>query len=245
MKTSRILRTTFASIFFLCAMSCNNGAPSDGFDVHIEEIIVNNGISTDLGGMQGILVSTNWVFDLGTPSGAVTSFSGRTDSGGDMGVSNARLPAKWFIGFNDARCNEAINTTVSLTQGDTASFSCITFFVGGVSLTPNPIDQTNFSSTITVQGSGFSTAYGPPTVDFRALNGTLLGTTTPSWVSADGTQLITGTVPMSGQYDGTYSLIVNNKGSDGSYIPMGATQFDSTGNPRPGSPTPPDPPLPI
>lgn len=188
--------------------------------------------------MQGIQVSTNWLFDLGTASGTVQSFVGRTDSGGDVNVSHARLPAKWFIGFNDSRCSESVNTSDSLNPGDTASFSCITFFVDLLTLSPNPIDQTNFPSTITLKGNGFSTASGMPTVDFRTLNGTLLGTTTASWVSADGTQLITGSAPISGRYDGTYSIIVNNHDSNGNFIPVGATQFDSTGNPRPDPPPP-------
>lgn len=155
-----------------------------------------------------------------------------------MSVSNARLPAKWFIGFNDSRCNEAVNTSAALNEGDTASFSCVTFFVDLVTLSPNPIDQKNFPSTITLTGSGFSTAYGMPTVDFRTIDGTLLGTTTASWVSADGTQLTTGSAPLSGQYDGTYSIIVNTHESNGDSIPVGATQFDSTGNPQSDPPPP-------
>lgn len=52
MKTLKGFRVISAVVLLVGILSCNGGAPSDGFAVHIEEIIITNGVSSDLGGMQ-------------------------------------------------------------------------------------------------------------------------------------------------------------------------------------------------
>lgn len=52
MKTLKGFCVISAVALLAGILSCNSGAPSDGFGVHIEEIIITNGISSDLGGCK-------------------------------------------------------------------------------------------------------------------------------------------------------------------------------------------------
>lgn len=64
----------------------------------------------------------------------------------------------------------------------------------------------------------------------------MVGTTTATWVSADGTQMTAPVPNLSGAWSGTYQLVVTNKKSSGLYTEtVGSAWVNCWGRDRPDS----------
>ncbi len=169
MKCVTMLLLGSVSLMILTAFSCNSGTTSN-FTVHIEDVVLlNDGSTVQLGGVQGVAVSGHFIADLGSPVGSTTSFFAGTDSSGNILVFSARIPAQWEIDWGDPRCANQVIDVVNINPGDFISYPCVDVQAAPFSATPNPVNETNLLP-MTLQGSGLDPTFGMPEVDFYNLN---------------------------------------------------------------------------
>jgi hypothetical protein len=90
-------------------------------------------------------------------------------------------------------------------------------------------------------GENLTTDYGMPYIEYRdAYTGNLIGATTATAVSGNGTWLQASVPDLSAVYDGVYNVLISNVRVDGSLEPVGMTTIECTGRSHSYDP-PPDP----
>ena len=121
------------------------------------------------------------------------------------------------------------------------SGSCGTVVQGidlGFNLTASPssIDLNSPPSTATITGQSMSSTYGMPRVDYFDGYGYLIGSTTATYVSGDGTQLQAPVPSLSYAWSGDYLIVVTNMESNGFYAEtVGRASISCWGRDRPDS----------
>lgn len=106
----------------------------------------------------------------------------------------------------------------------------------GVSLSaaPSSINLNSQPWSATLYGNSMSAAYGMPQVKYFDGDGYLLGITTATWVSGDGTQMSAPVPNLSQAWSGTYQIVVTNMQSNGLYSEtVGSAWVNCWGRDRP------------
>jgi hypothetical protein len=160
-------------------------------------------------------------------------------------VNDGRVPARWNIvaGIPGAECIGYLEPTErDVTAGSRQISRCV---VSGIiipfSVSPSSINLQAPPVTVEMTGSGLSTAYGMPYIEYiDSYSGSLVGSTTATAVSADGTWLQATTPDLSSVYSGTYTMLISNVKADGSLEYVGSATVDAWGRDGYYEP-PPDP----
>jgi hypothetical protein len=234
MKKYNYLLTIAALILGALASGCT-GPPNPGFRVEttIRQVgpmglpvtVPHSGV-----GLRGSFLAAD-----GATTGNVMNFIGNSGAGAQYDVKGGRAPGVWALGETSGPCGgQTIQESVS--PGGRAGLLCDQFApLFRFNASPSSIDADAPPSTVEVTGSGLSTAYGMPHIDYYDWNGTLVGSQQASQVSADGTWM-TGPPPdLSGVFSGGYVLKVYN--ADGTYLGDGWAEVNRYYEPPP----PPDP----
>jgi hypothetical protein len=145
------------------------------------------------------------------------------------------------IRFPDGFLAEAMSDVLGCLRYPKHNGSCGQVFPAtnlGLSLTASP-SSINLNAqpwSATVYGQSMSATYGMPQVKYFDGNGFMVGKTTATWVSADGTQMTAPVPDLSGAWSGTYQLVVTNKKSNGLYTEtVGSAWVNCWGRDRPDS----------
>ena len=187
-------------------------------------------------------ITGNWLFDNGSATGEVRSFSYLCLS--PCPIQGGRVPARWnIVAGSQIECIGYLEPTQrDVTSGSTQFSRCV---VPGIifPFTSNPelVDLQAPPNTIEISGEGLSSEYGMPYIEYRdPYSGTLIGATSATSVNGKGTWLQANTPNLSSVYDGVYNILISNIRADGSLEPIGTTTIECTGRPYVYEP-PPDP----
>jgi hypothetical protein len=101
---------------------------------------------------------------------------------------------------------------------------------------PNPIYLIEPPANTSIAGSGFTSTYGMPVVQYFSLQGTLLAQATATSVSSNGTVISAPTPSLSGLSPDTYAGIINNIGPNGAYVYAGAASIVIEEEPQTATP---------
>ena len=108
----------------------------------------------------------------------------------------------------------------------------------GFSLTaaPSGVDLSTPPASAMITGQGMSTAYGMPRVDYYDSLGYLVGSSTATYLSEDGTQMQAPVPDLSHVWSGQYQIIVTNAQPEGYYLEtVGTASLNCWGRDRPDS----------
>lgn len=235
-----------ASLSAACGGGGGGGSqPQSGFKVQGEKYVAVFG-----GGFHFISrvnVQGSWQFDNGSAVGTVTSFGPFLCLGDDpCPVTGGRVPARWtiFAGAPGDCFRQITDPNMNVTAGETKVAQCETLgLVFAFSSSPATVNLLSPPANFELTGSGLSTAYGMPYVEYvDEYTGDLIGGTTASAVSADGTWLQAPMPDLSSVYNGTYNILISNRRPDGSLEYVGTSTMNAFG--RLGQYVPPDEPCP-
>ncbi len=105
-----------------------------------------------------------------------------------------------------------------------------------LSASPSNINLNAAPSSATISGQGLNAAYGMPQVKYFDGDGYMVGATTATWVSGDGTQMVAPVPDLSYAWSGTYQIVVTNMQSSGLYSEtVGSAWVSCWGRDRPDS----------
>lgn len=234
MRNVRLLLLLFLVGAF--AISCDEGTPSPtlppptsgGGFVLATFINVNNSgpIAEGFVSLSGV-----WQADAFGAAGSANSFNVTTNTLGLVSADGARAPAEWLITwlssqFAPAECNGFSQTGIIQLSAE-ENVTCIIIDNGAslavaaasFSLSPNPVYINAAPSSGTVAGSGFSSTYGMPLVQYYNLDGTLMGQENAT--SVNGTSVQISAFDISQLPAGTYAAFVSNAASGGGYTYLG------------------------
>jgi hypothetical protein len=97
------------------------------------------------------------------------------------------------------------------------------------SASPDSIDLNSPPATMTISGSGISSQYYMPRVEFYDNNSNFVGSVTAVWVASDGSSLVAYTPDLSSVYSGTYQLAIVNINEGETRELIGVTNVDAYG----------------
>jgi hypothetical protein len=213
------------------------GTPDPGFKARGEVWIQVVGQGTVF--FMNTNVNGNWQFDNGSATGSTTTFSSCC---GTFNIPTGRVPARWqiFAGVIGACVGQITNPNMDVNQGDTKVARCLASgIIFPFSTSPGSIDLQAPPSTVSMTGSGISTTYGMPRVEYTdQYTGALIATTTASSVSGDGTWLQATTPDLSAVYSGTFNMFVSNA-TAGGFEYVGSATVDAYGRDYVFDPPPP------
>ncbi len=174
-------------------------------------------------------VNGTWKSDGQNAAGSASPFGVTTDTvAATAAVPNGRVPATWQLvsSWSDPQCDGVTALATPSYPEVTEDFICYESSVEAMNsafvVNPNPIYLSNLPSQITITGSGFSSTYGMPVVQYYSLQGTLIASTTVSYVSPDGSTISTPTPNLSQVPPAAYAGIISNVGPSGALIYAGA-----------------------
>jgi hypothetical protein len=224
------------SVALLCASlttACwpfggGGGQPQSGFSARGEKYVQIAGggfFFVSLTGARG-----TWQFDNGNAVGNTTSFSSCC---GTVPVNGGRVPARWliFAGAPGECVGQITNPNMDVSANQTKVAQCLTFgAIFPFAMAPGAINLQTPPATFSMTGSGITTTYGMPRIEYiDQFTGNLIGATTATSVSGDGSSLQAMTPDLSAVYSGTYNMLVSNIKSDGSLDYIGSSTVDTYG----------------
>jgi hypothetical protein len=201
-------------------------APQSGFKVRGEMWV------QAFGGGYSFVSSTsvrgNWQFDNGSALGNTTTFSSCC---GTIPVADGRVPARWQIFAGPPGCGQLTNPNMDVSAGQTKVAQCLTFgILFPFAMSPGSINLQAPPATMDMTGSGLTTTYGLPRIEYMdQYTGDMIAVTTATSVTGDGNGLQATTPNLSFVYSGTFSVFVSNAQADGSFEYVGATTVDAYG----------------
>lgn len=185
-------------------------------------------------------VRGDWQFDNGSATGNTTTFSSCC---GTVDIADGRAPARWliFAGVPGGCQGQITNPNMDVNPGQTKVAECLGFgIIFPFSTAPASVDLQAPPSTMEMSGSGLTTTYGMPRIEYTdQYTGNLIATTTATSVSADGTWLQAATPDLSSVYSGTFNMFVSNARADGSFEYIGTATVDAFGRDFVYEPPPP------
>ncbi len=203
--------------------------PGGGFIVATYTNVDNEGPIAE----TAVAVAGNWQEDLPGAAGDATPFNVTTNSLGLAAVQSARAPAEWTFTwisseYAPAECN-GVTATNDIPLNSTQAFTCLiltgsesaSIVPSSFSLSPNPVYISSAPSSGTVFGSGISSTYGMPLVQYYTLDGTLVAQENATSVSSDGTSMQISGFSITQLPVGTYAAFVSNAASGGGYTYLG------------------------
>lgn len=222
-----------ALIYFFASGSCSPRRlpPSTRVINHTQNTTYVDGILTSALPRPFQGVAGTWKFDLTSPQGNVTSFSGETDLNGRYDALGARLNAVWDVDvFWTPPCLDSIHfippkpiphssATLNLTTDHfEVVWECKTQFFTKAGNPQFALD-TNYPSTLNVQSDNqLSSQYGMPSLYTYSRSGDLVTSSTALAMATDGMSAI---FPYPRKSDGSqldpdfYSYAITNATSGG------------------------------
>lgn len=179
-------------------------------------------------------ISGTWVSDQPGAAGDASPWVVTTDDTGNAAIPNGRVPATWSAVWTASlsypQCDNYTATLTPSIQYQVEELNCIETTLEAENSTftvaPNPIYLANPPATTTIVGSGFSSEYGMPIVQYFSLQGTLLAQASATYVSSDGTTISANTPSLSGLPVGSYAGIISNIAANGTNVYAGAVSVD-------------------
>lgn len=193
--TRKYLLLIVALFSVAVSTACQPGPPNPGFRISMYRTVINAlGIPSTFA-HQHILLSGQWERDrTGTVVGNLRSFSGHSSGvNGFVNVEHGRAAAVWVLREDNGPC-AGQSVAEEVFPGENEDIYCIQTPFFRFNASPAFIDKTNPPTSITITGSGISTAGGTPSVQYWDSYGNMLGEQPAYSVSPDGTWL-TGYVP--------------------------------------------------
>lgn len=226
--------------------ACGGGGsqPQSGFKVKGEKYVQTTGGGFFFVSATG--VSGNWQFDNGSAVGNTRSFGSLLCVGGPCSVNDGRVPARWrILAGSPGECiGQLTNPDMDVSAGQTKTAQCLTFgFLIPFNAAPSAVNLQAPPATFDLNGgSGLSTAYGMPYLEYvDVYTGNIIGSTYATSVAPDGSGLQAAMPDLSGVYSGTYDVLVSNVRSDGGLEYAGTATFDTYGRDGVYEPPPPEP----
>jgi hypothetical protein len=224
---------TCVVVYMTTYFSCGSSYPpaSSGGGFYIE---------TQLNGAfaSGVYVDGQWQSDLSGPQGSVFSFDTvLTDMVGNAYIANGRAPATWDFTPISGPCAGITSNNAAVPLQGAAYVDCIVVSGDAVksasySASPNPLDSSSPPATVSITGSGFTTTYGMPKVEYYYDDGTYVGAETAT--AATSTSI--SAPPPSGlgsDPTGIYVGLIQNATAGGGWTTIGVAALDLV------TPTPP------
>ena len=227
-----------ASLTSGCWLWGGGGGPQSGFSARGEMYVQAFGGGFFFVGPTN--VRGNWQFNNGTAQGNTTTFNACC---GTVPVADGRVPARWQIFAGPPGCGQLTNPNMDVTAGATKTAQCLTFgIIFPFATSPGSVDLQAPPAAMEMTGSGLTTTYGMPRVEYMdQYTGDLIGVATATSVSGDGTWLQAPTPNLSDVYSGTFSAFVSNVKADGTFEYVGASTVNAYGRDYVFEPPPPPP----
>ena len=167
-------------------------------------------------------------------------FAGTTNGSAFLDVPNGRAPGVWLVFESNGTCAGKFNS-FRFDAGVANSVVCfVTFLPNQFTANPADIVADGSSTSVTINGQGFSSEFGMPTIAYYDSNGILVAQENASFVSNDGTSLQAAVPDLSLLASGPYTVFVGNWDAAGSWQMLGQTGISVHGV-SPPAPPPPDP----
>ena len=180
----------------------------------------------------GTTVTGVWLADGSGAGGDASEWVHTTGPDAQVPILNGRVPATWNLVWNASQsypiCDGVSATGTPSYAGVVEEFGCFytetteaepTTFV----YSPAPINLNSPPGTSTITGAGFSSDYGMPVVQYFDSNGTLVAQARAATISPNHTLITAPTPDLSQVSVGTYSGVISNIASNGSYVYLGAS----------------------
>lgn len=244
MKKQKLFMLCVTVSLCVAVSACSGGSGSQsqtGFKVKAEKYVrVFDG---SLMFITNTIVRADWQFDYAGASGNVFHFTALCT--GPCHVANGRVPARWFINAGaPGECFRQItNPNMDVSLGQTKTAACEVFgIVFPFNASPSAVNLQAPPATLEMTGSNLTTAYGMPRLEYiDPYNGNLIGTATATAVSGDGAWMQASTPDLSSVYSGTYTILISNVTSDGSFEYVGTATMNTFGRDGSYEDPPPDP----
>ena len=241
MKKLSILLAIVIFAYFSLGFSCGNPTPDPTQGFYI--IVRANGIQTGAQ-VQGTYLS-------GSPTqGTVSSFNYPSINGvGLTPVQGARVPGTWRLTYGPSfdggsLCLGFLTTDRTVSPGSQETLNCIPRYFSFTAY-PDSIDALNPPATVDVTGAGSENLTGIPMIAFYDELGNVAASGPASALLYDKDGVVAGVrvnvSTLSQAYDGTYTGLIHNVNSDGSWEVVAAAAITVYGNPAPPPPPPPPP----
>jgi hypothetical protein len=236
-----LLAPVLAALFALsCPPPTPPPPPPTGFSIRtLYQEFVNNIPTTPPVPMPGTGVNTHYLFNTQPLVGTNGTCNGVTDFLSNLQCPDAKIPAVWEFSFVSGPCFGISDATdVDIQPGAVVGYVCEIHFQRFF-VTPSSMDVNAPPATVELTGEGIQTTYGMPRIQFvNTETGEIVGTTTASAVSANGTW-VQAPIPYLGfAYSGSYVAVVHNVAADGSFVGVGGDWVDFYGNDEPPPPPP-------
>jgi len=238
-----VFGAVFLCVSVIAGCGGGGGGQQSGFNVQGQRHVQVAG-----GGFQFFSITSiqgNWLFDNGSAIGETRNFGPFLCGQSSCRVDGGRVPARWRIvaGTPGAECIGYLESLErDVTAGSTQVSRCVVFgVIFPFTTAPASVDLQAPPATFDLTGSGLSTAYGMPQVEYvDQYTGAVIGSTTATAVNADGTWLQATMPDLSSVYSGTYNILISNVRDDGSREYIGTSTVDCYGRDVTFEP-PPDP----
>jgi|SRR5579875_1123599 len=238
MRKFLLLLVLVGACFFSVAFSCgSNPSPT------LPEPTAGGGfiLETEVSYYQGspavpeplVDVAMAWQSDDPGAAGDAGITSAATNDVAVASLLTARAPAKWKFTWQSSYDGPpncvGVNTIIDVPLNALAEFICQEWIIQGSAqistfgFSPNPVYiNSTLPSSGTVLGSGFSSSYGMPLVQYYNLDGTLVAEENATSVASNGDSIQISGFDISQLPVGTYAAFVSNAASGGAYTYLGA-----------------------
>jgi len=246
MKLLLCVPIALALLAFGCPSSTPPPPPPDGFSVQTQyQEFVNEIPVTPPTLLPLVNIKSTYAFTApGVPTtGTLRDCDGFTDTLAILQCPARVVPGTWVFTFLSGPCvGISDNTSFDIPAGTRLGYRCEIhhrrFF-----LSVGSLDVNAPPATVSLTGTGMSSAYGMPVIQFvNTSSGVIVASTTATSINTEGTW-IQATMPnVSSAYSGQYVAVVYNAQANGTFLGIGGDWIDFYGNdPPPGDPPPDDP----
>lgn len=214
MKNSLILFL----ILMVCvagASACSSGPPKPGFRITATVTLPGPfGFPATVAYTQ-TPIAGNWQAnrpDLGPVTGNVNAFLGNTGSAGYYDVFGGLAPANWNMGFGPhaQHCASRVGLVTIQMPGENYGLNCDVIPILFFTASPAVIDADFPPPSVTISGSGISSAGGMPVVAYLDASGGVVAQQYATEVASDGSWLSSPTPDLSSVGTGRYLLRITN-----------------------------------
>jgi hypothetical protein len=181
-----------------------------------------------------VTIYAEWDSDMDGAQGDASPWTRTTNAEAVAEVENGRVPAKWdgtWVKSDGPVGEECAGQKFLLTPnyaGVVEEINCFEVDTGEppppigvdpdpIGVNPESLNPANPPATITLTGSGFSSTYGMPVIQYFDPQGNFINQAAANSVSSDGTTIVANTPGLSQLPAGVYAGVISNVASDGSY----------------------------
>lgn len=190
-----------------------------------------------------VQIKGEWVKDEPGAQGNASTWNQTTNGAGIGIINNGRVPADWkftWVFSLVSACEGQSVTATAHSVDDVVGLLCtVTDVTFGAStnddvFSPAPVlTDGSTGSEAYITGSGFSSQYGMPLLQYFDLNGNLVAQTNGDGVASDGSWMSSPIPDISQLPLGTYVGFISNANVNGGYDLVGATSVQVESPPSP------------